>query len=254
MTVGTLASVAYIDIAIGAVLGLGILIGAVTGFAKSFKNSFIVVVLISLLLCGVTANFLKETSMGMDLTSSLTTSLENAGGPAFNQPIYFDDTNSVFYVIVNGEHVSFSDALQGSSMAWAGFIITPLLPNILNGETGISLVAKFAPGLTNIIFMAISFILLCIIIKLVFIILNKLYQKVLDRVTALKIVDKLLGCVYSGLKAFVFVLIAMTIVGWVASMNFPQAALIQDQISISTMGKWILDNNLLTQIFSKIFA
>ena len=254
MKVGALASIAYIDIAIGVILGLGVLIGAISGFAKAFKKSFLVVVIISLLLCGVTAGFLRETSVGMDLTTLINTKLEQIGGAAFNQPLYYDEANSVYYVLVNGEQIAFADALAGTSLAWANMILVPLLPKILNGEVGISLVGKMAPALTNIIFMLISFVLLCIIVKLVFVILNKLYQMVLDKVYILKVVDKIMGCLYSGLKAFIFVVIAMSIVGLIAGLDFPQASILQEQISISTIGRWLLDNNLISQVFSKIFA
>ena len=66
--------------------------------------------------------------------------------------------------------------------------------------------------------------------------------------------DKLLGAIYSGVKAMVLVIIGMAVVSWVASMNIPSADVLQQQIEISTIGKWLVENNILGQIFSRLFG
>lgn len=248
------STVPYLDIAIGVILGLGLLLGAIRGFGKSLKNSFIVIVLISLMLSGVTAEALKGSSMGISITEQLTGSLVSAGGEIVTTPIYFDEANNYYYVVVGGNNVEFAEALQQTSLGWMALIMKALLPTIMKGQSGISLVDKLAPALTNIIFLAIAFVLLCIVIKLLFIIINKLYQALLDKVYILKVLDKLLGAVYSGVKAMVLVIIGMAVVSWVASMNIPSADVLQQQIEISTIGKWLVENNIIGQIFSRLFG
>ncbi len=248
------STVPYLDIAIGVIVGIGLLIGAIRGFGKALKNSFIIIVLISLLLSGVTATGLKGSSIGASITSSLTTSLESAGGEAATTPIQYDEENNRYYVELEGEEVEVAEALKSTNLKWLSLIVKLTLPKIMKGESGISLVEKVAPALTNIIFFVIAFVLLCIVIKILFIILNKLYQGLLERTYVLKVLDKVLGSVYSGIKGVVLVIIGMAIVGFVASLNFPAASVLAEQIEISTMGKWLVENNLLGQIFSKLFG
>lgn len=253
MAISMLASVAYLDIAIAIILLLGVLLGAFKGFAKTLKKSFIVIIMISLLLCGITANALNDTSIATTISGGIFSSIEGAGGEAVANPIYYNEAEGIYYVFISGAEVSVIDALQETSLKWLAMPLNLFLPSIVGSNTGLSLAELVANWATNIILLVGSFVLLCIVIKIVFVILNKIYQKVMDKVYILKVLDKLLGAIYSGLKSFIFVLIGMAIISGIAGLNMPGVDVLQEQINSSIIGSWLVENNLLGQIFDAVF-
>lgn len=242
----------YLDIAICLVVILGTLLGVKRGFAKTLKKSFILRATIAMMLCGVFAEALVTTSIGVAISDGLTASLSEVGGGFFTEPlIYINDT---YYIHTEAGLIELHEALKTMPTTPIVKLVTLFAPMFLKGETGVSIIDVAVPAITKFCLLIIAYLLLLIIIRIVFIFINKLVQLILDKLVLLKGVDRLLGGAIALIKAVLFVLISLVIVEFVASMNFSGVELLVEQIENATIGKWLIDNNVLANLVSSIFG
>ena len=250
-------TVNYLDLAICIIVVLGIIWGAIRGFSKSIQKSFILVVALSSLLCSVIGNALYTTSAGASLEATLTTSIGNAGGELFSLPLVYDKINDVYYLGTQ----TLQESLQSVSASPLVKVVMLITPMILKGKTdkifvdgAKSFLEIVTPVLTKLILVAITFVALVIIFKILFIIIDHLLRALFEKIKIAKWLDKLLGAILMFVKSALFILVGLWIVSFVAGMDFQGVEVLTDQIATSTIGKWLIDNNVLNQLLAKVFG
>ena len=250
-------TVNYLDLAICIIVVLGVIWGAMRGFSKSIRKSFILVVALSSLLCSVIGNALYTTSAGASLEATLTTSIGNAGGELFARKLVYDKVHDVYYL--GGQ--TLNEALNSISASPIVKIVMLITPMILKGRTdrilvegGATFTEIVTPPLTKLLLVAISFVVLCILFKILFIIINRLLQSVFNKIKLARWLDRLLGAILMTIKAALFILVGLWITSFVAGMEFQGVELLVEQINTSTVGKWIIDNNVLNQLLATVFG
>ena len=92
------ASVNYVDIAFFAILAIGLVVGLIRGFAKSFQGFFLAVTIIlcSILLVGATFTKVRQISVWDTLDAKIVASSEG-WGQAFSEPLHQNEDGS-FYI------------------------------------------------------------------------------------------------------------------------------------------------------------
>lgn len=250
-------TVNYLDLTICLIVIFGILWGVLRGFSKSIRKSFILIVTISALLCTVIGNALYTTSAGASLENSLSASLSNAGGDLFKLPLLYDKVNDVYYLGTQ----TLQEALASVPASPIVKIVILITPMILKGKTDAifvdgakSFLEIVTPVLTKLILVAISFVAMLIILKIVFFIIDHLLQALFEKMKLVKWLDKLLGAVLMFVKSALFILVGLWIVNFVAGMDFAGVEQLTNQITTSTIGKWLIDNNVLNQLIASVFG
>ncbi|MEG1529033.1 MAG: hypothetical protein RR405_01660 [Clostridia bacterium] len=234
----------YVDIAILVLLGLGLIIGLIRGFAKSLHGFFLSVatVLISLLLLGVTFAPIRVTPVCGQLETALS-GASTTWGPAFNDEIF--KVSDQFFAMEGGQLVELKslDGIKGK--------IADLLAKQFYVADGQSVAQIVTGNLTSLIIAIILFIAYCIGFGLIFAIfrhLTKGLHKSLS--TPAKVVDRIGGGIVATALAFMLVLLLLAIFSALQN-KIPQVI---DYIQNSTIGKFFYDLNPIGKVFEQIFV
>ena len=249
---GTLlsATFSYADIALVALIALGLVLGLIRGAAKSFKGFFmaIAIILASLLIVGATFAKVREISVFNALDEKIVSSSQG-WGDAFNKPLHKDDDGN-FYIEVqqDGEMqqvpLSNVDGIKGKI---ANFLATRFVT-----DEGHSLGEVAADYITNLVVAIACFIVYCIALGLIVWLIRKLiFDKLHDSENkAVKWIDRILGALISAALSLVFVLVVFAIFHIFDS----KMAVVTDYLKNSTICGYLYENNPISLVFSKIFG
>lgn len=210
-----------------------------TGFIKSIA-SFV----IAILLCKPLALLLSNSRMGVSMTNNF---------------IEFLDKKGVFSEIVtvtNKEQIV-SQALQTLKIpSLLNEFLTKLLANIVPVTGDKTLSQSLAPTLTLYIFIGISFVLLFILIRLLFVFLKK-YFAMLEQIPFVGFTNKILGCLIGTFKGFLLVCMITFVFTLIIPLDNGISRFLVDQMrlenqSIFTFSKFLYENNFLLILISLI--
>ena len=244
----------YLDLTIVLIMLLGAFWGLLRGFTNNIRKSTILVLLIASLVCTPMANWLYTTGVGASLESSLTSSIGETGGEILSTKLFY--LNGTYYL----GGAPLDEALQSIEGSKVVKMIIMLTPMILKGkesllvEGGKTFLEIVMPPLTKIILLIICFVVMFILLKIILIIINHFLKAVFDKFTLAKWLDRLLGSILMLIKSGIFVLIGMWIVSFVAGLDVEGMDQLVIQINNSTIGKWIIDTNVLNKLLASVFG
>ena len=243
------ASFSYADIALLALLVLGLVLGLIRGAAKSFKGFFlaIAIILISLLLVGFTLPKVRALSMFDKLDAKIASSA-SGWGDAFNSPLYKEDDGS-FYIEVqqDGEmqHVPLKN-VDG----FKGWIANFLAEKFVQ-EEGHSLGEVASNWITNIVAAVAAFIVFAIALGLICWLIRLLLKPLHNsESSAVKLIDRILGAIVSAALTLLFVLVAFAIFHIFDS----KMAIVTDYLKNSAICGFLYESNPISTVFSRIFG
>lgn len=243
------ATFSYADIALLAVLVLGIILGLIRGVAKSFKGFLLAVVIIlaSLLIVGATLQHVRKISVFDALDAKIVES-SNGWGEAFNSPLYKNE-DGTFYIKVQRdgemENVPLS-SVDGIKGKIAGFLASKFVT-----DEGQSLGQVAADYITNLVVAVSCFIVYCIALGIIAWLIRKLTAGLHDSTSsAVKAIDRVLGALLSAALALVFVLVVFAIF----HIFDAKLATVTDYLKNSAICGYLYEHNPISLVFSKIFG
>lgn len=248
MYIGNLVSAAswYADVAVAAFLLLFVLAGALRGFGKSTKGFFVFVfvVCISLLLTGMTQTAAVEGSLGKSISEGIGSASEG-WGVAFNSPVYTDDGEN-YSILVNDELVPLGGSDFGVKGSLAAFIAKSF-----HVEDGQSVAGAAVASVTNICVAAILLLIFVVGITLVFFIVRRLVTPLATSASsAVKVVDRVLGALFSLLVGLVFCWIVFAIIDALGD----KAIAADEYLRNASLARVLYENNPVASVFCKIFG
>ena len=213
-------------------------VGFIKGFSKIFTSFFgtLLGLVLAFLLCNKFALLMDDAFGFIDKLAAALNKKLPAMGEYMNMQIY-DET-------------SLMSALNSSSLPsflkrGAFNLLSPLLAN--SEALPVTLSSLLSLLFAYYIMIAISFIVLFILVKLIFIIISSFLPKA--TFTPLKVVDKILGGAIGLFKAAVVVYLLLLIISLLpASFMAP----VNENIQSSVLVKYLSDTNLLGKFFGKL--
>lgn len=253
------ADIAYAEIAFFGIIVLGLLLGIIRGFAKSFKGFFlsIAIMLCALLLISPTFARVRSLDMFMNMESSLTKKIED-GDEIFSTPITVieDESGSkTYWTTVQKEGVETTVPLEegmgeGMVSSVKGKLAKWLAERFIS-EDGQTIGSVAGIFVSDIITAVIMFVAYCIILHLICYLLRKIFNKLHHSDSKLlKGIDRTCGAIVSALFAFVFVLVALAII-YAIRDKIPE---IDEMISSSSVCGYFYANNPIAKLFTEIFG
>lgn len=248
MFVGGIVSAAgwYADVALAALLVLFLLAGIIKGFSRSTKGFFVFVfiVCVSLLLTGLTQEPMTESGLGTSISDGISSASAD-WGPAFNEPVVKGDDGK-FYITVGDSLTELGSGDFGIKGKFASFIAEKF--GVEDGET---VVGAAVSSITSICVAAIMFLVFVIGITLIFFVIRRIAAPLANAtVPGLKLVDRIVGALFSALVGLVFVWIVFAIIAAIGETAAPA----QDYLSSSAFAGLLYNNNPITILFTKIFG
>lgn len=253
------ADLPYAEIAFFAIIALGLVLGLIRGFAKSFKGIFLTVaiMLCSLLLITPTFGKVRNVDFVMNIETSLTQKIEG-GSEIFALPITVQvdgDGNRTFWAEAQVDGVAtqvpieeaMGDGLLGSTK---GKLVLWLAERFItdSNQTIGSVAGIFV---TDIIASVVMFVVYCIALWFVCFVLRKIFSKMhKSESKLLKGIDRTCGAVVSTAFAFIFVLLVLAILHAIRD-KIPE---VDEMISSSTVAGYFYANNPIATLFAEIFG
>lgn len=244
------ANFGYADIAFFAILALGLVIGLIRGFAKSFKGFFLAVTIIlcSILLVGATFSLVRKIGFWDSLDSKIVES-SKGWGQAFSEPLHKNE-DGTFYVEIqeDGEmHKVPLSSVGGIKGKIAGFLAERFVQDV--PDEGISLGQVLANFITNIVVAVASFVVYALALGLICWILRKIFGRMHDSESgAVKAIDRILGAVVSAALALIFLLVVLEIFHFFDT----KLTVVTDHIRNSAITGYLYEHNPISTIFANI--
>lgn len=218
------------------------------GLKKGFINSLLSLVgvlasfIIAFLLAKPIGNALFS-SFGTGLTNTIDASIV-AKYPELGQPI----SGSVEAVLPN------ILTSIGIPSGLHGMIIPFIVSSIPASATNIVLSTYISGGLSNLVYIVGSFLVLFILLTIIFFIVKLVTKKLIKKIKLVSWVDKLLGFLTYGAIAVVIIAVFSYGLTFFVSLNngFSDAIIAQLHLNddtIMTPSKWIYEYNILQKIF-----
>lgn len=210
------ADIPYADIAFFVILALGLLLGILRGFSKSFKGFFLTIgiMLAALLILSPTFAKVREISVFDKMETSITQGIEKKS-ELLSQPIYVvtdEEGKRTFYVDATKE-TTLEQVIADSDMSGAlkGKITLWLAQKFIY-EDGQSIGAVAGTFVSDIIVAIIAYIVYCLALGLICWLLRKIFAKMRNsNSTLLKAIDRTCGAIVSTAFAAVFILLVLAI-------------------------------------------
>lgn len=226
---------------------LYLLIGLKKGFFKSLTSILknVIAFIMAILLCAPLAHLLVKTNMGENLSYTFQ-GFFNSKGPLFTTIVTKDN-----------QAILIGQALTSLNMPkLLSSYIGDSMVGILNGIENETLSYALSITFSYYIFVGISFIVLFIVARLLVILLNKLFG-LLENITIIKTVDRILGVVLNLIRGLVLVCLLSYIITLIvptgnglANYFIKQMAL--DDKNVFTISKFFYENNFLLIIIAWI--
>lgn len=254
------ADIPYADIAFFVVVALGLILGVIRGFSKSFKGVFLTsaIILASLLLIAPTFDSVRNFDMFKNIENSITEKIES-GDKIFSQKINVrvneETGEKSYYVIVSNEEGSIevdleksmgdglTSSIKGKFALWlAKTFITD------DGQTLGGVAGTFA---SDIIVALIMFVVYCVALGLICWLIRKIFAKMhTSESNALKAIDRTFGAIVSTAFALVFILVVLAILNTLKD----KLPTVDEALSSSTVCGYFYQNNPVAKLFTEIFG
>lgn len=257
-----LSGIAYIDIAVYVIL----FIFVISGFRKGFINGVLslIGVVASLFLAVYFASSFAEV-----LQKPIGEPIDNAMHKALTSALTKGDPESIFALNI-GDPTKIAElvnaALEGTGLPkiLTDIIAPPIITAVEANTTALqsqSIIDVIAPVIGNVILLAISGILIFIVARIVFAIIEALINVVLKSSSIIRSTDRLVGSIFGFVKGAVIVLIAFTVITFVVSGTPPTEegatpanglkTKIRDNISQSSISLFIYENNPIPKLIAE---
>jgi len=206
----------WMDIAIGAIIFISFVLGYVRGFMNTFFHTvgWILSIVLSFVWYPKVSMFLKE--------------------------------KTGFYETINAR---LAERISTSNTDTANQVLNGI-PDVLKEavDTAANALAKsFANGLSDVLFSVISFLIVAIGIKLIFLVLTSLFSKRSNNGLT-GFFDGVFGAAFGGLKGIVLVLILLALL--IPIINLTSSEFLQNALDSSHFAKSLYDGNPLFSIFN----
>lgn len=253
------ADIAYASIAFFVILAIGLILGLVRGFSKSFQGILLTLAIILCSIVLISPTFMGVRSIGVfgSIESSLTEKIEGSS-EIFSLPITVAENGNgerSYWTTaqVNGETTMVAlEQAMGSDIASSakGKLATWLAEKFItqNGQTIGYVAGVFV---TDIIVMVIMFIVYNIALHLICHILRTIFSKMhASHSEFVRGIDRTAGAIVSTAFAFVFILVALAII-YALRDKIPS---VDTMISSSKVCGYFYLNNPVATLFSEIFG
>lgn len=215
------ADVPYADIAFFVILALGLLLGILRGFSKSFKGFFLTIgiMLAALLILSPTFAKVREISVFQKMETSITEGIQGKS-ELLSEPIYVEtdeEGKRTFYVDVTQDGVTtrmeLNDVIAQSDMSGAlKGKLTLWLADKFIYEDGQSIGGVAGTFVSDLIVAIVAYVVYCIALGLICWLLRKIFAKMHDSDNKLlKALDRTCGAIVSTAFAAVFILLVLAI-------------------------------------------
>lgn len=254
------ADIPYADIAFFVIVALGLILGIIRGFSKSFKGFFltIAIMLAALLLISPTFAKVRNLEVFVNMDNSISAKFESKNA-IFAQPIYVrvnpETGEKSYWVSVTTEEGTteqplessmgsdFTSSIKGKFAVWlAKTFITD------DGQTIGGVAGTFV---SDIIVAVIMFVVYCLALWLICWLLRKIFAKMhTSESKALVAIDRTFGGIISTAFAFVFILLVLAILNELKD----KIPTVDQALSSSTVCGYFYVNNPVAKLFTKIFG
>lgn len=242
------AGVNIADIVVSAIIALGVLAGIIAGFARMLKGGFgtIVALIIAVVLGATLASKLSEVSFMQTLFDKVNAGI---GGWADNTTHLAVLKDGVIKLETQPGQFTplldiYANGLSFKVAKLAQPIIIALCAKSLNGTLSLSEVIS---GLvTDTVSGLIIFIVATIVILILFNVLSAILYKIMSSQKNLKVIDRIIGLVFSAAISVVIVFAIMFVVSKIG----PATGEFNTMIETSSVAKWFFENNPFTIFLS----
>lgn len=254
------ADIPYADIAFFVVVALGLILGVIRGFSKSFKGVFlsIAIMLSALLLITPTFDSVRNLDMFKNMESSITEKIES-GDKIFSQKIFISTDSETgekkYYVEVSSEEGTSKVELENSmgdglTSSLKGKFALWLAKTFIT-EDGQSVGGVAGTFVSDIIVAVIMFVVYCVAMGLICWLLRKIFAKMhTSESGALKAIDRIFGAIVSTAFALVFILVVLAILNALKD----KLPTVDEALSSSTVCGYFYQNNPVAKLFTEIFG
>ena len=254
------ADIPYADIAFFVVVALGLILGVIRGFSKSFKGVFltIAIMLSALLLITPTFDSVRNLDMFKNMESSITEKIES-GDKIFSQKIFISTDSETgekkYYVEVSGEEGTSKVELEksmgdGLTSSLKGKFALWLAKTFITDD-GQSVGGVAGAFVSDIIVAVIMFVVYCVALGLICWLLRKIFAKMhTSESGALKAIDRTFGAIVSTAFALVFILVVLAILNTLKD----KLPTVDEALSSSTVCGYFYQNNPVAKLFTEIFG
>lgn len=253
------ADMPYADIAFFVIVALGLILGIVRGFSKSFKGLFLTVaiMLASLLLIAPTFEKARELDVFVNMESSITTKVEESNDLFSKKIIVRDDGsgNKSYWVVVTDESGTREQLLENSmgdgiSSSLKGKIAVWLAKTFIQ-ESGQTIGEVAGVFVSDVIVAVVLFVVYCVVLGIVCWLLRKIFAKMHTSESKVLVgIDRTCGALISTAFALVFILLVLAILNSLKG-KIPS---VDSAIEASTVCKYFYENNPIAQLFTEIFG
>lgn len=254
------ADIPYADIAFFVVVALGLILGVIRGFSKSFKGVFLTsaIILASLLLIAPTFDSVRNFDMFKNIENSITEKIES-GDKMFSQKINVrvneETGEKSYYVIVSNEEGSIEVDLEksmgdGLTSSIKGKFALWLAKTFITDD-GQTLGGVAGTFVSDIIVAVIMFVVYCVALGLICWLIRKIFAKMhTSESNALKAIDRTFGAIVSTAFALVFILVVLAILNTLKD----KLPTVDEALSSSTVCGYFYQNNPVAKLFTEIFG
>lgn len=254
------ADIPYADIAFFVIVALGLILGIIRGFSKSFKGFFltIAIMLAALLLISPTFDKVRNMEVFVNMDNSISAKFESKNA-IFSQPIYVrvdaETGEKSYWVSVTTEEGTteqplessmgsdFTSSIKGKFAVW---LAKTFITN--DGQTIGGVAGTFV---SDIIVAVIMFVVYCLALWLICWLLRKIFAKMhASESKALVAIDRTFGGIISTAFAFVFILLVLAILNELKD----KIPTVDQALSSSTVCGYFYVNNPVAKLFTKIFG
>lgn len=251
----------YADIAFFVILALGLVLGILRGFSKSFKGIILTlgILLISLLILSPVFEQVRNIDAFKNMEQSVTQSFESKS-ELLAKPIFLDadeNGNTVYLVEQINEDgttqlVDLNDCIANGGLQGAMKAKTTLwFAQKFITESGTSVGSVAGIFVTDIIVAVITYAVICVVLGLICWLLRKVFKSMRESDSkTLKAIDRVFGAVVSTAFALIFIFLVLAILYTLRD----KTGNVDAALRASKVCGYFYVNNPVSTLFAEIFG
>lgn len=253
------ADMPYADIAFFVIVALGLILGIIRGFSKSFKGLFLTVAIMlsSLLLLTPTFASARQLDVFANMESSITTKIEDSNDLCSKKiNVHVDENgNKSYWVVVTNESGSSEQLLENSMgdglMSSLKGKFALWLAKTFIQESGQTIGQVAGVFLSDVIVAIVLFVVYCIALGIICWLLRTLFAKMHTSDSKVLVgIDRTCGAIISTAFALVFIMVVLAILNSLKG----KIPTVDSAIESSTVCKYFYENNPIAKLFAEIFG
>lgn len=253
------ADMPYADIAFFVIVALGLILGIIRGFSKSFKGLFLTVAIMlsSLLLLTPTFASARQLDVFVNMESSITTKIEDSNDLCSKKiNVHVDESgNKSYWVVVTNESGSSEQLLENSmgdgiTSSLKGKFALWLAKTFIQ-ESGQTIGQVAGVFLSDVIVAIVLFVVYCIALGIICWLLRKIFAKMHTSDSKVLVgIDRTCGAIISTAFALVFIMVVLAILNSLKG----KIPAVDSALESSTVCKYFYENNPIAKLFTEIFG